>query len=313
MAWDKDKYKPASLVFQLLTEGGSEELAKEADRTAIKYLKEGEEEWLNTRTQGYQGLSTGYPGVDEIIGSFVPGELWTIGGDTGHGKSLMAMNIAQNVYQKYLRPVLFVNLELTEKQSIERFYELSGDGHDYAGILTQTASEVGYKDIDIIMRKAKQEDACLVVIDHLHFFNDSLGDNQASALSRVMKHFKECARQLELPVILLSHVTLGKKLDRNSGEETTLKPDLHSFRGSKSIEQTSDMVSFVYRDQENHNQLELYMRKNRSRPLNKNPVMFEQTGWRLNQVWPPSNTLSPQPKENSPSPSGYLGENQLPV
>jgi replicative DNA helicase len=70
----------------------------------------------------YLGISTGYRNVDTLLGSFLPGELLTIGGDTGHGKSLLAMNIAQNVYKKYDRPVLMINLELTREQAIQRFY-----------------------------------------------------------------------------------------------------------------------------------------------------------------------------------------------
>lgn len=287
---ERSAQERGNLVLDLIAEGTSSELAEVADRTAIKYLKDGEEEWLATRQTGYAGIHTGYAGMDALMGSFLPGELFTIGGDTGHGKSLLAMNIAQNVYQQYLQPVLVVNLELTENQARERFYELSGMEHDYAGIMIQTASSVTYKDIDTLMKRAKEEGACLVIIDHLHFFDDSLGDNQASVLGRIMKNFKECAVQNELPIILLSHVTLMKRTEK--GHEVYTPPDLHSFRGSKSIQQTSDMVGFVYRDPEDPSTMEFFMRKNRSRALNKDSIYFEQTDWRLSESWVPSSIPS---------------------
>ena len=275
-----------STLFELIEDGLAEELAEASADTDIKWLKEDEPEWLETVAEEgeYDGIHTGYEGIDILTGSFLPGELFTIGGDTGHGKSLLAINIAQNVYKQYQKPVMVVNLELTESQLRKRFYELSGSDRDYAGIITQKASEVSYKDIDIIMQKAKDEGACLVVIDHLHFFNDAMGDNQASALTRIMKHFKGCAIQHDLPVILLSHVTPTTKQDG-----TTIKPDLHNFKGSRSIEQISDMVGFVWRDEENQNQVEFFLRKNRSRPLNKQPTYFVQNGWRLveEKAWLP--------------------------
>lgn len=226
----------------------------------------------------YQGVSTGYKQIDDRLGSFVPGELFTLGGDTGHGKSLLAMNIAQNVYKLYGKPVLFVNLELTRNQTVQRFYDLSGKDHDYEGILIQAASEVDYRDVDKLMKTAKAEGACLVVIDHLHFFNDSIGDNAASALTRVVKHFKQCAVKYELPVLLLSHVTPTTKPDGS-----TNRPDLHGFKGSRSIEQLSDMVGFVFRDSKDTKNVSFYLRKNRTRPLDPTDAHLTQIGWRLHE------------------------------
>lgn len=248
------------------------------ERNDLAYLVEYEEaamEYLKN-DGAYMGISTGYPAVDSLMGSFLPRELFTIGGDTGHGKSLLGMNIAQNAYAETGQPVLLVNLELTRNQAVQRFYNLSGKDHDYAGILIQKATAVNYKDIDILMMRAKQEGACLVVIDHLHFFNDSIADNAASALTRIVKHFKECAVEMDLPVILLSHVTPTTKADGS-----TARPDLHGFKGSRSIEQLSDMVGFVFRDDKNPKEVQFYMKKNRSRPLVPDTVILKQKEWKL--------------------------------
>jgi replicative DNA helicase len=269
----------------LLENGVTDDMVNRAEATAIKYLKEGEEEWLKRRVEEgvYAGVSTGYKSLDNLMGSFLPGELFTIGGDTGHGKSLLAMNIAQNVYDKEMKPVLMVNLELTEDQARARFYNLSGKEHDYCGIMVQDKPSVTYKDIDILMKKAKVEGACLVVIDHLHFFSRS-AENQTTELSRIMKHFKECAVENELPIVLLSHVTPTRIMDKDGQLKKTLKPGLHNFKGSSSIEQDSDMVGFVYRSDDNLKQVEFYMRKNRSRPLNPESVFLDQQEWKLKEI-----------------------------
>lgn len=284
----KDQRQTVKTVLDLIGSGAESDLAKVKDATEIKYLKTDEEEWLKRRAESgkYVGPTTGYPKIDDLMGSFLPGEIMTLGGDTGHGKSIFAMNVAQNAFKASLRPVLFVTLELTEDQARERFYELSGDDRDYTGILVQKSPAVEYRDIDIIMKRAKSEDVCLVIIDHLHFFSRNQ-DNQTSELSRIMKHFKECAVENELPVMVLSHVT-PKREYSDSGEVTRVhRPGLHNFKGSSSIEQDSDMVAFVYRNQEPDKThiLDFYMKKNRSRELKTETVQLVQNGWKLEEAW----------------------------
>lgn len=280
--------RTVNTVFDLIDNGAAQELAGLSEMTEIAFLAEFEEEAMEYINNGdkYMGVSSGYEGVDTLLGSFLPGELLTIGGDTGHGKSLLAMNIAQNVYEKEQKPVLMVNLELTRYQAVQRFYNLA-DNHDYAGIMIQRAPAVTYRDIDVIMARAKKEGACLVVIDHLHFFSRS-ADNEARELSRITKHFKECAVEHELPVILLSHVTPTRIMAPDGSVKKEYKPGLHNLKGSSAIEQDSDMVGFVYRA-EGSKEMEFYLRKNRSRALNTASTRFEQQGWKLKEdkLWLP--------------------------
>lgn len=271
---------PVTSVFDLV----SQPYDAEAEKTAVVKLKDYEGEAMEfLKTAGsYQGISTGFDSVDARMGSFLPGELFTIGGDTGHGKSIFAMNIAQNVYKSTGKPVLMVNLELTRNQAVQRFYSLSGEDHDYDGILIQKASAVKYKDIDILMKKAKVMGAGLVVIDHLHFFSRS-AENSVQELSRIMKHFKECAVANDLPVILLSHVTPTRIMGQDGNVKKVQKPGLHNFKGSSSIEQDSDMVGFVYRSEDNTSDMVFYLRKNRSRPLDTSDAELTQVGWKIHE------------------------------
>jgi len=276
--------KPVSNVKDLFANPQEENVVQ----NDIAFLSTYEEQAMELlKSDGkYQGVSTGYRSIDSLMGSFLPGEIFTLGGDTGHGKSLLAMNIAQNVYKQTQQPVLFINLELTVEQAVQRFYNLAGESRDYAGIMVQTQLDINYTDIDHLMGRAKEEDVALVVVDHLHFFDDSIGDNAHAAITRIMKYFKRCAMKHELPVLLLSHVTPSKKQDGS-----TYKPDLHSFKGSKSIEQVSDMVGFVFRHEDNTRLVDFYMRKNRSRPLEPEEVTLTQKAWKLEEdpTWVPKN------------------------
>ncbi len=314
----KSQNRKVNNILDLIEEGEAEKLLDNSEKTEIAYLVEFEEAALEYIKNGnrYLGIDTGYEGVNRLLGSFVPGELLTIGGDTGHGKSLLAMNIAQNVYAKYQEPVLMVNLELTRNQAVQRFYNLSGEGHDYAGIMIQRAPAVTYKDIDILMKKAKEAGAILVIIDHLHFFSRS-ADNETRELSRITKHFKECAVENDLPVILLSHVTPTRITAPDGSIKKEYKPSLHNLKGSSSIEQDSDMVGFVYR-KEGSKEMEFYLRKNRSRPLNVQSTHFTQHGWRLEEQkqWLPDlpdyeQNLGLQEASSEPTkPSSSISQNQ---
>lgn len=278
-------------VFDSISENIASDLAGLAEATEVAFLTEfadEAQEYLNNDGK-YQGLHTGYTGLDTLLGSFLPGELLTIGGDTGHGKSLLAMNIAQNVYERQQEPVLMVNLELTRPQAYVRFHHMAKD-HDFAGILIQRAPAVSYRDIDVLMKKAKEMGACLVVIDHLHFFSRS-ADNVTQEISRITKHFKECAVENNLPVILLSHVTPTRIMAPDGQVKKEYKPGLHNLKGSSAIEQDSDMVAFVYR-KDGDSGIEVYLRKNRSRPLNTSSTYLKQKGWKLEQdpLWLPTNS-----------------------
>jgi replicative DNA helicase len=140
------------------------------------------------------------------------------------------------------------------------------------------------------MQKAKDEDVCLVIIDHLHFFSRS-ADNETRELSRIMKHFKECAVQHNMPVILLCHITPTRVMAEDGSTKKVFKPNLHNFKGSSSIEQDSDMVGFVFRDDKNPKKMEFYLRKNRSRPLNPESTYLTQNEWKLTEEdsWVPKN------------------------
>lgn len=268
-------------VFDLIDEDKIDELANVANNTDIAFAdeyREGAEEYVKNYGK-FNGVSTGYDEIDRRLGSFLPGEMLTIGGDTGHGKSLLVQNIAYKAYKRNGRPVLFVTLEMTKEQTLARMLKIAEPDDDVSGIIFQRASAVSYRDIDILIQKAKEYDCCMVIIDHLHFFPRSQGDNQRSEISRITKHFKENAIEHEIPIILVSHIRRPQD-DR--------RPDLHHLKESGSIEQDSDMVGFVYRTKENPEEVEFYLRKNRSRKLIPEHVILNQKDWKLEESWVPA-------------------------
>jgi replicative DNA helicase len=194
-----------------------------------------------------QGLSTGYKELDAMTGGLCGGELIILAGQTSHGKSQLAANIAYNIAVEG-DPVLFVTLEMTKPETTSRFmkiYEYENEFESPEGvaglpILFQTKNELDYRDIGLLMQRAKVEGAKAVIIDHLHYFPRGTGDNVRNEIGRITKHFKECAIEHDLPVILLSHTR--RLTDPKS------KPSLSDLKESSAIEQDADIVLMVWRD-----------------------------------------------------------------
>lgn len=249
------------------------------EKTEIALAYEYEEEAREyAKSYGkYQGLRLGYDTLDSRMGSFLPGEVFVIGGGTGYGKSLLAQNIAVKVAEQGMM-TLFITLEMTKEQTLSRMLMMTDKPDLVTSMIAfQRASAVTDKDVGILMKKAAEGGMGLVILDHLHFLPRGT-DNIRTEISRITKHFKECAVEYKIPVILLCHI--------NRSMEKGERPDLKHLKESSSIEQDADMVGFVYRDKSDpkkKNVMEFYMRKNRSRELVYDPAEYIQDKWKLEE------------------------------
>lgn len=95
------------------------------------------------------------------------------------------------------------------------------------------------------IQDAKKQPLKLVVVDYLQLITFAKGQfNEVAHLSECSRGFKLLAKELKIPVIVLSQLNRQVEMRENK------RPMLSDLRGSGTIEQDADMVLFTYREHE---------------------------------------------------------------
>ncbi len=213
----------------------------------------------------YLGARTGYKYLDTVTSGLNKSDLILIAARPGMGKTSFAINIATNVARRGDREVAVFSLEMSREQLATRMLSTEAlvDSHKLrSGYLTnddwvRLATSAGvlsglpmYFDdtagVTVQQIKAKlrrMKNLGLVVIDYLQLMTSTLKtDNRVLVISEITRQLKIMAKELDIPVILLSQLSRGPE-SRNDK-----RPMLSDLRESGSIEQDADIVMFLYRD-----------------------------------------------------------------
>lgn len=210
------------------------------------------------------GLSTGLPSLDEIIGGMKPGQLIIIGARTAMGKTSLAVKMADQGL-----PTALFELEMTATDIHTRrlsyrtgvpFWAISrGKMHnDQADRVFEEGSKIKASGLHVddtpgqtvaaIRRRARRmkrkHKIALLVIDHLQLVRHQRPrGNTTAELGEIVKDIKELAKELDVPVILLSQ--LSRAVDSRDDH----RPTLADLRQTGEIEEAADIVMFVFREE----------------------------------------------------------------
>lgn len=213
----------------------------------------------------YVGARTGFTLLDSITSGLNKSDLIIIAARPGMGKTSFAMNIATNVARRSEKEVVTFNLEMSKEQIATRILSTEAlvesntlrNGRISGDDWVKLATSAGYlstlplyiddtASMTVQKMKAKlrrTKNLGLVIIDYLQLMEStSRSDNRVTVISEITRQLKVMAKELNVPVILLS------QLSRAVESRTDKRPMLSDLRESGSIEQDADIVLFLYRD-----------------------------------------------------------------
>lgn len=260
----------------------------------------------------YVGARTGFTLLDSITSGLNKSDLIIIAARPGMGKTSFAMNIATNVARHADKDVVTFNLEMSKEQLATRILSTEAlvdsnslrNGRISGDDWVKLATSAGYlstlplfiddtASMTVQQMKAKLrrvKNLGLVIIDYLQLMGStSRSDNRVLVISEITRELKVMAKELNVPVILLS------QLSRAVEGRTDKRPMLSDLRESGSIEQDADIVLFLYRDayynkeSPNQNISECIIAKNR----------HGETG-SVNLIWDGQYTRFSNPEYNAP-------------
>lgn len=246
------------------------------------------------------GLRTAYVDFDHKTNGLQNSDLIILAARPGMGKSALALNISQNIALRENTGVLFFSLEMPSVQLVHRMIcsESRIDSQNVrkgfisdselikindavaklekAPIYIDDTPGISITELRSKARRIKLEhDIGFIVIDYLQLITASgFATSRQQEIAYITRQVKELARELDIPIMALA------QLNRQVESRADKRPMMSDLRESGELEQTADLVIFIYRDDyynkesEKQNITELLIRKHRNGPTGDIELVF---------------------------------------
>lgn len=228
-----------------------------------------EVESLQLRGSAVTGVPTGFVDLDRLTSGLQPSNLIIVAARPSFGKTSFALNIAQSAATEHQVPVAIFSLEMSKMELVQRLVcsEALVDVHKLrvgnlndqdwgrlanavgrlaeAPIYIDDTEALTVLEIRAKARRLKQKSGLgLVIVDYLQLMSGPRrSENRQQEISEISRSLKILARELKVPVIAVS------QLSRAVEQRQDKRPMLADLRESGAIEQDSDVVMFIYRDE----------------------------------------------------------------
>jgi len=221
-------------------------LGEEVSRSILKLTSKSSEE---------EGLHLPWKRLDKLINGFMPGDLISVAGRPGTGKTAFSINLAY-YFSKMNIPTLFFELEMRPQRIIPRIVALH-TGIDSDNVMQVDLLQKAYRELkefpflfayvykkpnfefcaDTIRKGYHRYGLRFVVFDNLHFLVRSVRD-QTKEISITVQNFKLLAEELGIPIVLIAR-------PRKTNNRIITNEDL---KDSADIEGDSDSVILIHRE-----------------------------------------------------------------
>src|SRR5918996_2620803 len=255
------------MMFEVAHDTASQDFASlteilERETTRLEELSEGKRELT--------GTPSGFTDLDKITGGFQPANLIIVAARPAMGKSAIVGNIADFVAVEKGMPVPFFSLEMSETELAHRFLAcragIQGDklrkgqvkslwpkvlkaSNQLAGapIWIDTSSDLSTLELRAKARRlhSKEEHGLgLIIVDYMQLMRpDDPRQSRVEQVGAISRGLKLLAGELDVPVVALSQLSRAPELRPDK------RPILSDLRESGNLEQDSDLVCFLFREE----------------------------------------------------------------
>ena len=265
---------------------------------AVEEFSRDFEEARNNNT-GITGIASGLTDLDLMTAGFQKQDLIIIAARPSMGKTALALQLALNISNDLKEPTLFFSLEMAKRALVRRMIASQGkidlqrlntgliSKDDYqkylaakkhisrANLVIDDQSGMTIPEMKAKARRMQRERGLsCIIVDYLQFIQGERGLSRFDLVSDNTRQLKNLAREFDVPVICLSQLSRGVE------QREDKRPLLSDLRESGEIEQTADVVLFLYRDEyynqetEAKNIAELIIGKQRNGPTGKIELAF---------------------------------------
>jgi len=216
------------------------------------------------------GLSSGFTDFDKMTSGLQPSDLIIVAGRPSMGKTTFAMNMAEHAVMESDVPILIFSMEMPAESLAMRMLASMGrieqqrirtgqlEDDDWPR-LTSAISMMSSKKLLIddsgalspfeVRARARRVARAygglgMIVIDYLQLMRvPGNNEHRAAEISEISRSLKSLARELNVPVVVLS------QLNRGLEQRPEKRPVMSDLRESGAIEQDADLIVFIYRDE----------------------------------------------------------------
>jgi replicative DNA helicase len=225
-------------------------------------------EAIGSRGGALTGVPTGFADLDALTNGLHPGQMIVIAARPALGKSTLALDLARAASVKGGLTAVIFSLEMSRNEITMRLLSAEARvplhsmrtgqmGEDDWARLARRMSEVvdaplfiddspnmSMMEIRAKCRRLKQRhELRLVIIDYLQLMSSPKRvENRQQEVSDLSRSLKLLAKELDVPVVAVA------QLNRGPEQRTDKRPLLADLRESGSIEQDSDVVILLHRE-----------------------------------------------------------------
>lgn len=178
----------------------------------------------------------GIGSIDALTEGFTHGDLISISGFTGYGKTSISQTISYNLSKQNIQ-TLWITYELSARQFFNKYKNI--DVPLFYMPRKNNPYSLDWVE-ERIVEGMQKHNVKIIFIDHLDYVVPMVADggNRTEMIGHTMRTLKDIARKYELVIFLMVHT---------KQPQDTMPPTLGALKGSSFIGQESDAVYIMHR------------------------------------------------------------------